>query len=253
VVDVAGNTVYSIDTVAGIGGAATTSSQLAMQNATIIRLLSVKDYATILAATNPVSNVDPLWALNFRAMIYDDELWFQTPGPQQSNPLVWYRQSTAQMKGRNYKVVSAPARDLANVLWPRTLDPNFLAMNILGDIAGSGTVDIVHIQAQNDQPTAAQGYALPATTFYNFVDNAISEIRAANPNAIYTVGLAVHAADVAPFTNMQAMQTACARYAVSGNDGNGTTGGQGGATGFWMNFNGNNAAGVAAIAALAGI
>ncbi len=253
VVDAVGNTVYSLDNVAGIGGSGSTSTPVTLQNAKLVRILSVKDYATILAASNSVSGTDPLWALNFRAMLYDDELWIATPGPQQANPLAWYNIGGKQIKGRNYTAIAAPARDLAGVIWPRTLDPNFLSMNILGAIAGAGDFDVIHLQAQNDQPTAAASYALPATTYYNFIDSAIAQIKAANSNAVYTVGLAVHAADVTPFANMQAMQTACARYAVSGNDGNGTSGGQGGAAGFWMNFNSNNSAGIAAVQALAGV
>jgi hypothetical protein len=264
VVDTVGNTLYEINKF--------TDTPHTLTHATHKSMLVVNDYETELTAGSGVyyglmAELEAGIPSYYSALMYDNEDWSldatngyipQTRTTQQSNAINWYKRAGDLIRCYGYTAVCAPARDLANVLFVPTIGTD--AQTLASDIQGAAApfFDVVHVQAQNDQPTAAQGYALPPTTFENFVSSSIQQIQGTSPLAVVTCGLAVHAADgegtidgngksfqtTGPFPSgsMQAMQQATAQYAISL-----------GYAGFWMNFNGNNPGGVAAIQALAGV
>jgi|GEM_PF-4233696 len=248
VIDTSGNTVYEINKL--------TDTPHTLSNATLKSLLVVNDYESELTQGTGVyyglmAELEVGIPSYYSALLYDNEDWAldatngyipQTRTTQQANALNWYKRAGDLIRCYGYTAICSPARDLANVLWAPAggLDSQTFSSGILG--AAAPFFDIVHIQSQGDQPMAAQSYALPATTFNNFVHTAVQQIQSVSANAVMTCGLAVHAADIAPYTNMQAMQQATAQYAVAQ-----------GCVGFWMNFNSNDSAGIAAVQALAGV
>jgi hypothetical protein len=247
VVDVSGNTVYEINKL--------TDTPNILSNAEHKSLLVVNDYETELTTGSGVyyglmAELEAGIPAYYSSIMYDNEDWVlddtngyvpQTRTTQQSNAINWYKRTGDLIRCYGYTAICTPSRDLADVLWtPGNVDSQTISSGL--QAAAAPFYDIVHIQAQNDQPTAAQSYALPATTFNSFVQRSTQQIQSTSPSAVMTCGLAVHATDVAPYTNLQAMQQATAQYAISQ-----------GCVGFWMNFNGNNSAGIASVQALAGI
>lgn len=248
VVDAAGNTVYEIDKL--------TDTPNTLVHATLKPMLTVNDYETQLATGGTSTfyalkqQLDAGLPSYYKAILYDCENWAlnasngnvpQSRTTQQGNPVAWYRMAGSLIRNYGYTAVASPSRDLANVLssYPGGQDAGTVASNVYGQV--SPFFDIIDVQAQNDQP-GGPNYTLPATTFNSLVSSCCSQISGTAGHGIILCGLAVHSGDVSPFTNLQAMQTATATTAIAN-----------GCSGWWMNFNGNNAAGIAAIQALAGV
>lgn len=118
--------------------------------------------------------IDP----NYKWVIYDPEMWSQTPVNEQQNPALYMKQFAQLAHANGYSVIEAPARDLAQVVGSacpqlpgENLDHWFVRCNIAG--AAAAYADVVVLQDQVNTTNLAEFDYLFNTTH--------SQALAANP------------------------------------------------------------------------
>jgi hypothetical protein len=116
-----------------------------------------------------------------RAILYDNEMWSDTPSQEQRNPAHYEMLTANLVHSHGLVLISAPAVDLVQVLQPATgpVFPRYLALGIAADAARYA--DIVDIQAQGSEDDTAK--------FADFIGQATAQARAANPNVIVLAGI----------------------------------------------------------------
>lgn len=154
---------------------------------------------------------------SFKAVIYDNERWPQTPVAEQQDPQKYERLTGQLLHQHGLAYIATPAPDLT---WS-TGNPHedsyraFLRRRIPGNAARYANA--VDIQGQIRETR------LPY--FAGFVRRAVQQIRSANPHAAIFIGLR---ADPAPYTGPAAAQKLEAAYESVAGMGDG----------YWLNVNG---------------
>lgn len=115
---------------------------------------------------------------NYKWVLYDPEMWSQTPVNEQQNPALYLKLFGQLAHANGYNVIEAPARDLAQVpgsscpeLPGENLDHWFVRCNIAGAAAASS--DVVVLQDQVNTTNL--------TEFDSFFNATHSQALAANP------------------------------------------------------------------------
>ncbi|HEV3066723.1 MAG TPA: hypothetical protein VGY50_02690 [Streptosporangiaceae bacterium] len=115
---------------------------------------------------------------NYKSVLYDPEMWSQTPVGEQQNPVLYMKLFAQLAHANGYSVIEVPARDLAQVpgsacpqLPGENLDHWFVRCNIAG--AAAAYADVVVLQDQVNTTNLAE-FDYPFHTTHN-------QALAANP------------------------------------------------------------------------
>jgi hypothetical protein len=117
---------------------------------------------------------------SYKWVLYDPEMWAQTPVSEQQNPALYMKLFGQLAHASGYKVIEAPARDLAQVpgaacpeLPGENLDHWFVRCNVAGAAAAYADVFVVQDQVNTTNLTE-----------YDYLYNTTrSQALAANPQA----------------------------------------------------------------------
>lgn len=122
---------------------------------------------------------------HYKAVIYDNESWSQTPAAQQRDPARYERLVARLLHAHGLLYIATPAMDLVKVLSPAmaTNKASQKSAYLSDSIAGSAAryANIIDIQAQRLQPDTA--------SYASFVKSAAAQARQANPRIIVLAGL----------------------------------------------------------------
>jgi hypothetical protein len=123
---------------------------------------------------------------NIKYILYDNEKWAATPIPEQDQPIRYAGQAEKLAHQHGLGLIFTPAANLSTVL-DTTYDNDtkytgFISLKIPAEAAP--VCDLLEIQAQQ-----AEGLSY----FNNFVGEAVSQARAANPRVVVLLGLTTKA------------------------------------------------------------
>jgi hypothetical protein len=141
------------------------------------KVMSFSSYARMQAAINGGQiPSDVHWIL------YDNESWSATPSNEQHAPINYAQQAETLAHQHGYRMIFTPAADLAPLLSSTYTAANRFTGYLNLDIASQGAKvsDVFEIQAQQEEATSA---------FASFTSTAVSQAKAANPNALVLLGL----------------------------------------------------------------
>lgn len=120
-----------------------------------------------------------------QAIVYDNEAWQFTPLSEQTNFASSVQETATLVHNHNMKLIATPATDLVSVLDPNgtgTVYSRYLSLNIVK--AAAQYADVVEIQAQGSEASL--------TTYKQFVREAATQAKTANPNAVVLAGLSTN-------------------------------------------------------------
>lgn len=154
-------------------------------------------------------------------ILYDNESWSATPSNEQHAPINYAQQAETLAHEHGYRMIFTPAADLAPLLSPTYTAASRFTGYLNLDIASQGAKvsDVFEIQAQQEEATSA---------FASFTSTAVSQAKAANPNALVLLGLTT-AAPKSVITG----QTMLNAYNAT----------KGEVSGYWINLPGGTASG----------
>jgi isochorismate synthase EntC len=146
-----------------------------------VRVQSFTSYAELSSAY--ASNaIDP----SVEAILYDNEHWQFTPQEEQAQPAYYEQQASKVVHLHHLLFIATPATDLVLALEPNathgSLYDTYLWLKIAADAARYA--EVFEIQSQGSEANTLQ--------FQNFVQQAASQARSANPHVIVLAGLSTN-------------------------------------------------------------
>jgi len=151
-----------------------------------------------------------------RAILYDPEVWPETPAAEQRDPAAAARQALGIAHAHGLQLIVAPGLSLSTAQ-PAAPGPRwqqFLHLNLAGAIAAAS--DVIELQAQSLERGTG--------TYAAFVRAATTQARAANPRVIVIAGLSTNP----PGAAVTAQQLTAAIQATRGV-----------VSGYWLNIPGS--------------
>ena len=140
------------------------------------------------------------------AVLYDCEDWSQTPSAQYTNPVSSYQAAKASATAIGLPVIATPGTDLAAAIAPGQ-SPQWQAIlnaGLPGKIAATLSAgDIFEIQAQSLQ-------ADPTGAYLSYVQGAVAQIQAANPNLVILAGVTTYDTAQAASASLSELNAAAA-------------------------------------------
>jgi hypothetical protein len=119
-------------------------------------------------------------------VVFDDEKWPATPPEEQRDPIGYASRAEAVAHAHGLGLIFTPAANLAEVLSPSyteaTKYDGYLGLGL--PKSGAGISDVYEIQGQQDEGRPS---------FLSFVNQAVGQVRSANPSAAVFLGLTTKA------------------------------------------------------------